>query len=210
MPQHHHHHQQQQQQQRVDLQSALRWLAPHWLGSDPTGEHKAEFDSAQVYRVTKPSGHEVQLQGNPAGLEPQLRPYQRRAVAWMLGLEMGQHASAAVAADAAAAAAAQAGSSYSGSVQQLLAGLLKPYSPWLSVLLLPAQSVVLRRGSSSTSSVAAAAAGSSVAARLGLSRLFLHPELGQLSTSAPEEPPVVPGGRYLTTLMAEAEAQAAS
>jgi hypothetical protein len=82
--------QQQQQQQRVDVQSALRWLAPHWLGSDTTGQHRTEFDSAQVYRVTKPSGHEAQLQGVPAGLEPQLRPYQRRAVAWMLGRETGQ------------------------------------------------------------------------------------------------------------------------
>lgn len=185
----------QQQQQQVDLRSVFRWLVPHWSCShgDSSSQHRAEFDAAQVYRVTKPSGQEVQLQGNPAGLEPQLRPYQRRAVAWMLGLELGQHASAAAAAQAAAAAVAQAGSSYCGSVQQLLAGLLKPYSEWLGVLLLPlAQDV-----SSSGGSAGRAAAGEGGAgARLGLRQLFLHPVLGHLCTEAPEVPPVVPGGAH--------------
>jgi hypothetical protein len=142
----------------------------------------------QVYRVTKPSGLEAQLQGTPAGLVPELRPYQRRAVAWMLGLEHGQHASAVTApAPAAGSSAGQLTShSYSSSVQQLLAGLLQPYSEWLSVLLL--QPAVRAAGSRS------GAAGGGVGAGLGVRQLFLHPVLGQLSAEAVQAPPVVPGG----------------
>lgn len=185
----HHSQQEQEQEQEVqDLQSIMCWLVPHWCCSH-SSQHSAEFDAADVYRVVKPSGQEVELQGNPPGLKPQLRPYQRRAAAWMLGLELGQHASAAAAAAAAGAAAAHAAPSYSGSVQQLLAGLLQPYSGWGSVLLLAPGSSNNSDSSGNTS------AGALPGARLGLRQLYLQPMLAHLSFEAPEEPPVVPGGK---------------
>jgi hypothetical protein len=189
----------------VDLQAVMRWCVPHWRVIDSIRQHPweawqaaREFDAAQVYRVTKPSGCEVQLQGNPTGLLPQLRDYQRRAVAWMLGLEHGQHASA-----AAAAGASQAGLSRSSSVQQLLAGLVRPYSEWVSVLLLspaaqheeplPSSSSAAQAGASSSQG-AAASTGSGVVEGCGLRQLFMHPESGLLSGAAPDQGPVVPGG----------------
>jgi len=206
------------------LQAAISWLVPHWsCTASPQQHSSAGFDAAQVYRVTKPSGLEAQLQGHPSGLKPELRPYQRRAVAWMLGLEMGQHATPACAAESGA------GPCSSSSTQQLLAGLLQPYSGWQSVLLLPAlpppqaeassgscsscsagtgaTGTASGRGSSvgssgcdalDSSDEAAASGGGDVGDTYALRKLFFHPLWVQLATAAPEEPPVVPGGEVMS------------
>jgi hypothetical protein len=211
--------QQHWQQQQVNLWAVMHWCVPHWCYRDTSRQSpwqawqaSRDFDAAQVYRVTKPTGCEVQLQGDPAGLLPQLRGYQRRAVAWMLGLEHEQHASAAA---AAAAGAALPGSSRSSSMQQLLAGLLRPYSEWVSVLLLPPATQHGEAQPSSSSAVpagvssnqgAAAGTGSGLGEWGDLRQLFLHPVLGLMSRAAPEQEPVVPGGgcmgsRYTRCIM---------
>jgi hypothetical protein len=214
------------QQQHVDpisgsaLHLLVRWLVPHWqpqwVSYDPQWQHnnpyisfrdrsQADFDAALVYKVIKPSGLEQQLQQDTPGLLPKLRPYQRRAVAWMLGLEQGRHASAAVAAAAAAGAtaAAAAGSTYSSSMQQLLAGLLQPYSQWCSALLLPpAVSPAQPACCSSSCSGSACSCGAAGAVGVlslgahGLRRVFFCPSLSQLSAEAHVQPPAAPGGMW--------------
>lgn len=101
------------QQQLLEV---LTWLVPHWVphlvpgvtgvtvrsdtaDGDPWSNHKAGapggqpeglsagFDAAQLYRAVKPRGNEPQLLTTPPELQPQLRPYQRRAVYWMLQRE---------------------------------------------------------------------------------------------------------------------------
>lgn len=47
------------------------------------------FDAAELYAAVKPSGSEPQLPQDNAKLRPTLRPYQRRAAAWMVGREKG-------------------------------------------------------------------------------------------------------------------------
>ncbi|KAK9810177.1 hypothetical protein WJX72_006177 [[Myrmecia] bisecta] len=47
------------------------------------------FDAAELYAAVKPTGREAQLVGQPAALKPTLRPYQRRAAAWMVAREKG-------------------------------------------------------------------------------------------------------------------------
>lgn len=47
------------------------------------------FDAAELYAAVKPSGNEPQLPQDNPKLRPTLRPYQRRAAAWMVGRETG-------------------------------------------------------------------------------------------------------------------------
>lgn len=92
---------------------ALTWLwaVPHWLlscewqkqqqqdgsrGSTGGGSRRSSgsgssgFDAAQLYSAVKPYGSEPMLQQQPTELLPLLRPYQRRAAAWMLARECVQ------------------------------------------------------------------------------------------------------------------------
>jgi hypothetical protein len=46
--------------------------------------------AAELYAAVKPTGDEAQWEGECPQLRPELRPYQRRAVAWMLRREAGQ------------------------------------------------------------------------------------------------------------------------
>ena len=52
----------------------------------PDGEG---FDAAELYTAVKPSGSEPQLPQDNPKLRPTLRPYQRRAAAWMVARETG-------------------------------------------------------------------------------------------------------------------------
>lgn len=47
------------------------------------------FDAAELYTAVKPSGNEPQLPQDNPKLRPTLRPYQRRAAAWMVARETG-------------------------------------------------------------------------------------------------------------------------
>ena len=47
------------------------------------------FDAAELYAAVKPSGKEPQLPQDNPKLRPTLRPYQRRAAAWMVARETG-------------------------------------------------------------------------------------------------------------------------
>lgn len=67
-----------------ELRNLAQWLAPHWWAG--SGAHA--FDAAELYAAAKPHGNEPQLQQQPPQLRPQLRSYQRRAVAWMLHREL--------------------------------------------------------------------------------------------------------------------------
>jgi hypothetical protein len=89
------------------ISACWRWLVPHWLphqmpkdwwpqlqpqqqhdsGSGSSGSSSAGFDAAELYSAVKPRGDEPMLQQQPAELLPLLRPYQRRAAAWMLARE---------------------------------------------------------------------------------------------------------------------------
>jgi E3 ubiquitin-protein ligase SHPRH len=83
------------------------WLLPH-LCKHPRDAGCGWDPAASVYRATKPTGWEEQLQQQPPGMKPQLRPYQRRAVQWMLERERQQLPKHMRAAEPAAAAAAAA------------------------------------------------------------------------------------------------------
>ena len=50
----------------------------------------AEADAAEIYAAVKPSGREPQWRDPLPQLRPELRPYQRRAVHWMVQMEQQQ------------------------------------------------------------------------------------------------------------------------
>eukprot|EP00959_Pyramimonas_sp_CCMP1952_P412065 8634667-Pyramimonas_sp.AAC.2 len=59
-------------------------------GDQPEGDVQRgggafNLDPEELYEALRPSGREPELQGDPPGLVPALRPYQRRAAAWMVG-----------------------------------------------------------------------------------------------------------------------------
>ena len=56
----------------------------------PGGE--AGFDAAEIYAAARPSARAPALEGNLPALRPVLRPYQRRAAAWMVARERGERA----------------------------------------------------------------------------------------------------------------------
>ncbi len=47
------------------------------------------FDAAELYAAVKPNGNEPELAGDNPRLRPTLRPYQKRAAAWMVAREEG-------------------------------------------------------------------------------------------------------------------------
>jgi hypothetical protein len=91
---------------RAMLSACLQWLVPHWLphlmpsgwwpqlqlpqqhcSGSSSSSSSVGFDAAELYSAVKPRGDEPMLQQPPAELLPLLRPYQRRAAAWMLARE---------------------------------------------------------------------------------------------------------------------------
>ena len=62
-------------------------------GAAPPAE-EAKADAAEIYAAVKPSGSEPEWQGALPQLRPVLRPYQRRAVQWMVQRERHQVRSA--------------------------------------------------------------------------------------------------------------------
>ena len=48
------------------------------------------FDAAEIYAAARPSASAPALQGELPALRPVLRPYQRRAAAWMVARERGE------------------------------------------------------------------------------------------------------------------------
>ena len=54
---------------------------------DDSGEETAGFDVAELYAAVKPEGNEPELAGDNPKLRPTLRPYQKRAAAWMVSQE---------------------------------------------------------------------------------------------------------------------------
>lgn len=81
-------------QWRSALLRVCRWLLPELHGSWGAGDveerpddRPAGFDSSELYSAIKPDKDAREAPIAPKGLRPVLRPYQRRALAWMLGRE---------------------------------------------------------------------------------------------------------------------------
>ena len=73
-----------------DAESVKSMADPSASRSEDEDELKDEgFDVAELYAAVKPSGNEPQLPQNNPKLRPTLRPYQRRAAAWMVARETG-------------------------------------------------------------------------------------------------------------------------
>ena len=58
-------------------------------GSPGTTQLDNRFDAAELYAAVKPDGNEPELLEKSAKLKPTLRPYQKRAAAWMVARETG-------------------------------------------------------------------------------------------------------------------------
>ena len=54
----------------------------------PVGCAQHGKDASGIYAAVRLSGREPELEGDLAGLRVHMRPYQRRAVAWMLSREV--------------------------------------------------------------------------------------------------------------------------
>ncbi len=54
---------------------------------DDSEEETGGFDVAELYAAVKPEGNETELTGDNPKLRPTLRPYQKRAAAWMVSRE---------------------------------------------------------------------------------------------------------------------------
>ncbi|KXZ52879.1 hypothetical protein GPECTOR_8g26 [Gonium pectorale] len=136
------------------------------------------LDVGWLYRAVKPSGTEPQWDGNPPELRPQLRPYQRRAVAWMLRRERhqeveegeGQGQGAGLPAAGAAACAAPVAGGHPVQRRQ------PPLHPlWRRLLTLPSGSSGGGEG-------------------CGGRELYVNPYSGALASAAFPAPPAVRGG----------------
>lgn len=54
---------------------------------DAREEQGGALDVAELYAAVKPHGNEPELTGDTSRLRPTLRPYQKRAAAWMVARE---------------------------------------------------------------------------------------------------------------------------
>lgn len=68
----------------------LSLLFVTFLQDRPDGQSQDAW-LRDLYTAIKPTGGEPMLTGSIPGLVPQLRPYQSRAAAWMVGREVGPH-----------------------------------------------------------------------------------------------------------------------
>lgn len=59
----------------------------HQADSAGNAEPPAAFDAAELYAAVKPQGTEPELSRSSTKLRPTLRPYQKRAAAWMVSRE---------------------------------------------------------------------------------------------------------------------------
>jgi hypothetical protein len=89
---------QQQQQQQQELSSSQQQPAANSStlhasvskaseADDNSGGETGGFDVAELYAAVKPEGSEPELAGDNPKLRPTLRPYQKRAAAWMVSRE---------------------------------------------------------------------------------------------------------------------------
>ncbi len=89
---------QQQPQQQQELSSSQQQPAANGStlhasvsraseSDDDSGEETGGFDVAELYAAVKPEGNEPELAGDNPKLRPTLRPYQKRAAAWMVSRE---------------------------------------------------------------------------------------------------------------------------
>ena len=62
----------------------------HQKGTAGNAQAAVGFDVAELYAAVKPQGNEPELSANNPKLRPKLRPYQKRAAAWMVAREHQQ------------------------------------------------------------------------------------------------------------------------